>query len=163
MPAEDNRRTTDRYKLAELLALQARELSKFLLPLIARDPARADPTIARGLAEEAALYGLAAFDPQDVLDVMRIGTLLTASYCARHGQGTKAVNRTMQATAATLLKSLEARQMQMRMRDAPAIPGRRRKTPRQLETPPVVPLPEGVSNWLELITDPALRRRLDVP
>jgi hypothetical protein len=61
-----------------------------------------------------------------------------------------------------LLKSLEERQVWMRLRDAPPIPGRRRKTPRQLEMPPMVPLPEGVAHWLDLITDPTLRRRLDV-
>jgi hypothetical protein len=149
--------------MGELLALHARELSKFLLPLVARDPAHADPTIARGLAEEAALYALAAFDPQDAIDVMQIRALLTTTYCAMDGRSTEALIRKMQATAAMVLRSLEARQVQMRMRDAPAIPGRRRKTPRQLEAPPAVPLPEGVTHWLELITDPALRGRLAVP
>jgi hypothetical protein len=161
MPTQGAGRSAGPYRIGDLLALHARELAAFMLPPAARDPACADPTAARSLAEEAALYALAAFDPQDAADAAQIRTILTATACALDGKGTAALSRELWASAAMLLRAVEQRQVRMRMRDAPAIPGRRRTTPRQLETPSVVPLPEGVAHWLDLITDPALRRRLD--
>jgi site-specific recombinase XerC len=148
--------------MSELLAFHAQELAPYMRPPGGPDAAGTDPTVARQLAEQTAAYAMAAFDPQDAVDAMFIRSIVMTGRLATLRPDTpKALTRQLRSTAGMLTKSLQQRQVRMRMRDALPIPGRRRKTPRQLEAPPVMALPEGVAHWLELITDRTLRRRLE--
>jgi hypothetical protein len=144
-----------------LLDIHAQEIAAYLLPPVGLELARNDPAKARQLAVQAAVYALAAFDPQDAFDASTVRGILMTTHMALRPGHSDALTRYMQAAAAAHVKLLEQRQVRMRMYGAPHIPGRRRKAPRRLAAPPVVPLPDGVAHWLDLITDPALRRRLE--
>jgi hypothetical protein len=162
MPDPADRQNADPGAIRKVLAYHAHELAPYMMAPAALDPPGTDPAAARRLAEQAALYAMAAFDPQDAVDAMLVRSILMTNHMALDPRGTDALSRYLRATVTIVLRSLEQRQVRMRMRDEPPIPGRRRKTPKQREMPPVVPLPEGVAHWLDLVTDPELRRRLDV-
>jgi len=161
MPVPADRQNADPGAFRKVLAYHAHELAPYMLPPAAPEPPGTDPAAARHLAEQAALYAMTAFDPRDAVDAMLIRSILMTNHAAQDPRGTDALRRSLRASMTMTLRTLEQRQVGRRMRDAPAIPGRRRKTVKQCETPPVVPLPAGVAHWLDLITDRALRRRLD--
>ena len=161
MPAQADRPNPPPLAMSDLLAFHAHELAPFLQTAMGMAQTPTDPTIARVLAEEASRYALAAFDPQNASEVAQLRCILRTTYVAHDRRGTGAFGPQLRATAAMLLKLFEQRQVWMRMREGPRIPGRR-KAPKPIEMPPVVALPEGVAHWLDLVTDPTLRSRLDV-
>ena len=146
MPAQADRQNTDPSVLRAVLACHAHELAPLLVPPAGPESDGADQVVALHRAEQAAAYAMAAFDPQDAVDAMMVRTILMTSHAARCPSNPDALALRLRATITILLKSLDECQVRARMRDAPPIPGRRRKTPKRLDMPPVVPLPDGVAH-----------------